>query len=54
MMDRSRSIEGNKVGNPEDTRRIPSLVELLAQIMAESRCGETFWGPDLGKEIVEW
>lgn len=34
--------------------RIPSLEELVAQITPENRHGETDWGPDRGKEIVEW
>lgn len=34
--------------------RIPTLEELVAQITPENRYDETHWGPDLGKEIVEW
>jgi len=34
--------------------RIPSLEELVTKITAENRHGETDWGPDVGKEIVEW
>jgi antitoxin MazE len=34
--------------------RIPTLEELVAQITPESRREEADWGPDVGKEIVEW
>ena len=34
--------------------RIPSLEELVAQISPDNRHGETDWGHDVGKEIVEW
>ncbi len=34
--------------------RIPTLAELVAQITAQNRYDETDWGPDVGKEIVEW
>jgi antitoxin MazE len=34
--------------------RIPTLAELVAQITPENRHKETDWGPDVGKEIVEW
>jgi len=34
--------------------KIPTLKELVAKITPESRQGETDWGPDVGKEIVEW
>jgi antitoxin MazE len=34
--------------------RIPTLEELVAQITAENRYGETNWGHDIGKEVVEW
>jgi antitoxin MazE len=34
--------------------RIPTLEELVAQITLENRHEETDWGPDRGKEIVEW
>jgi antitoxin MazE len=36
------------------TERIPTLEELVAQITPENRYEETDWGPDVGKEIVEW
>ena len=34
--------------------KIPSLKELVAQITPENRHEETDWGPDVGKEIIEW
>jgi antitoxin MazE len=34
--------------------RIPTLEELVAQITKENRHEETNWGPDVGKEIIEW
>lgn len=34
--------------------RIPTLAELVAQITRENRHVETKWGPDVGREIVEW
>jgi antitoxin MazE len=34
--------------------RIPTLEELVAQITPQNRHGETEWGPDRGKEIIEW
>jgi len=34
--------------------RIPTLEELVAQITPENRDEEMDWGPDVGKEIVEW
>ena len=34
--------------------RIPTLEELVAQITPENRYEATDWGPDVGKEIVEW
>jgi antitoxin MazE len=34
--------------------RIPTLEELVAQITPENRHEETDWGPDVGKEIIEW
>jgi antitoxin component of MazEF toxin-antitoxin module len=30
------------------------LKELVAKITPENRHGETDWGPDVEKEIVEW
>lgn len=34
--------------------RIPTLKELVAQITPENRHPETDWGPDVGREKVEW
>jgi len=34
--------------------RIPTLEELVAQITKQNRHEETDWGPDVGKEIIEW
>ena len=34
--------------------RIPTLKELVAQITPENRHKETQWGPDVGKEVIEW
>jgi antitoxin MazE len=36
------------------TEKIPTLKELVAKITPENRYAETDWGPDVGKEIVEW
>ncbi|HZQ69678.1 MAG TPA: AbrB/MazE/SpoVT family DNA-binding domain-containing protein [Terriglobales bacterium] len=33
---------------------IPTLEELVARITPENRYQETDWGPDRGKEKVEW
>ncbi|MEY2394850.1 MAG: antitoxin MazE [Acidobacteriaceae bacterium] len=45
-------LEGHIEVRPAE--RIPTLEELVAQITPESRHGETDWGTDVGKEIVEW
>ena len=34
--------------------KIPTLEELVAQITPENRHGEIDWGPDVGKEKIEW
>jgi antitoxin MazE len=34
--------------------RVPTLRQLVAQITPENRYEETEWGPDRGKELVEW
>jgi len=34
--------------------KIPNLKEMVAKITPENRYQETDWGPDIGKEIVEW
>ena len=33
---------------------VPTLEELVARISPENRYEETPWGPDIGKENVEW
>lgn len=34
--------------------RIPALEELVAQITPENRHPETDWGPNVGREKIEW
>jgi antitoxin MazE len=34
--------------------KVPTLGELVAQITPKNRYKETTWGPDRGKEIIEW
>ena len=34
--------------------RTPTLDELVAQITPENRHPETDWGPDVGREKIEW
>jgi antitoxin MazE len=34
--------------------RIPTLEELVAQITPDNRYTETDWGPDVGREKIEW
>jgi len=34
--------------------KIPTLEELVAQITPENRYAETDWGPDVGREKIEW
>ena len=34
--------------------RIPTLKEFVAQMTPENRHEETQWGPDVGKEVIEW
>ncbi len=34
--------------------KVPTLSQLVAQITPENRYEETAWGPDVGKEKVEW
>lgn len=46
------ALEGRIELRPAE--RIPTLEELVAQITPENRHKETDWGPDRGKEIVEW
>jgi antitoxin MazE len=46
------ALDGHIELRPAD--RIPTLEELVAQITPDNRHDETDWGPDVGKEIVEW
>ena len=46
------ALEGRIELRPAE--RIPTLEELVAQITSENCHEETNWGPDRGKEIVEW
>jgi antitoxin MazE len=34
--------------------RIPTVKEFVAKFNAKDQQTETAWGPDVGKEIVEW
>jgi antitoxin component of MazEF toxin-antitoxin module len=34
--------------------KIPTLKELVAKLTPQNRHSETDWGPDAGKEVVEW
>ena len=47
----TEKLEGDIIPRHE---RVPTLEELLPQIAPENCHGETDWGPDRGKEIVEW
>lgn len=40
-------------GRVELRRATPTLEELVAGITPENRHGETDWGPDAGREILE-
>lgn len=49
--------EGDAIVIEAELRRsesAPTLKELVAQITPEKRYEETEWGPERGKEIVEW
>jgi antitoxin MazE len=46
------AVQGHIELRPAES--IPTLEELVAQITPENRHEETDWGPDVGKEIVEW
>jgi len=46
-LERSRRVASRRRG-------IPTLEKLVAQITPENRHEATDWGPDVGKEIVEW
>jgi antitoxin MazE len=47
-----QALKGRVELRPLD--KIPTLEELVARISQENRHGETDWGPDVGKEIIEW
>ena len=34
--------------------RVPTLEELVARITPENRYAETDWGPEVGREKIEW
>jgi len=34
--------------------KVPTLEELVAQITPENRYFEVSWGPDVGREKIEW
>jgi antitoxin MazE len=36
------------------TDKVPALEDLVTQITPKNRYEETTWGPDKGKEIIEW
>lgn len=36
------------------TDEVPTLAELVAGITEENRHPEVDWGPDVGREVVEW
>jgi antitoxin MazE len=46
------ALEGHIEVRPAE--RIPTLEELVAQITPKNRHKETEWGPEVGKEVVEW
>lgn len=46
------ALEGHIELRPAE--KIPTLEELVAQITKQNRYEETAWGPDRGKEVVEW
>lgn len=62
VADRARMKEGDAVvlkaakGRIEvrSAERTPTLDELVAQITPENRYPETDWGPDVGREKIEW
>jgi antitoxin MazE len=41
-------------GRIELRRAVPTLEELMAGITHENCHGEIDWGPDVGKELIEW
>jgi antitoxin MazE len=46
-------IEASR-GRIELRRSAPTLSELVAGVTPENCFGEIEWGPNVGKEIVEW
>ena len=36
------------------TEKVTALEDLVTQITTKKRYEETTWGPDRGKEIIEW
>ena len=62
VADEARMKEGDAVvvkatrGKIEVSRseRVPTLEELVAKITPENRYPETDWGPDVGREKIEW
>jgi antitoxin MazE len=46
-------IEASR-GRIELRRAVPTLEDLVAGITPENRHGEIDWGPDVGKELIEW
>jgi antitoxin MazE len=41
-------------GKSRRAERAPTLEELVAEITPENRHEEIQWGPDVGKEIIDW
>lgn len=39
---------------PHYAEKVPSLEQLVAQITPENRHEETKWGPEQGREKIEW
>lgn len=62
VADQARMKEGDGVvikaarGRIELRRaeRVPTLEELVAKITPQNRYSETDWGPDVGREKIEW
>ncbi len=59
VVEKARLREGDSIVNEVvdgevHLRRALTLEELISGITPENRHGETDWGPDVGKEIVEW
>jgi antitoxin MazE len=62
VAEKARIKEGDSVEIKADrgrielrrAERIPTLEELVAQITPENRHGEIDWGPDVGREKIEW